>query len=90
MFINITELCHEINILVPRQSRDTLTVVTSIVGVDKLYKTAGLENAMAPPRKPENMPRRVIRVGIPKAECLVMLVTKRDRWESTSQRASNV
>ena len=22
--------------------------------------------------------------------CLVMLVTKRDRWESTSQRASNV
>jgi hypothetical protein len=24
------------------------------------------------------------------AECLVMPVTKRDRWESTSQRASNV
>ena len=64
--------------LVPRQSRDTLAAVTSIAGVDKLYKTAGLENTMAPPRKPENVPRRVIRVGIPKAE-------KVDTWDSFNQ-----
>jgi hypothetical protein len=51
--------------LVPRPSSDALTSVTSIVGVDKLYKTGGLENTMTPPRKPENVSRRVIRVGIP-------------------------
>jgi hypothetical protein len=32
----------------------------------------------------------VIRSKMRAKECLVMLVTKRDRWESTSQRASNV
>ena len=32
--------------LVQKQSRDTLAAVTSIAGVDKLYKTAGLENTM--------------------------------------------
>jgi hypothetical protein len=36
--------------------------------VDKLYKTAGLENTMTPPRKPGNVPRRVIRIGIPETE----------------------
>jgi hypothetical protein len=53
----------------------TLAVVTSIAGVDKLYKTAGLENTMTPPRKPENVPRRVIRVGIPETD-------KVDTWVS--------
>jgi hypothetical protein len=37
---------------------------------------------------------RVTRTGTPEKNkswhCLIMLVTKRDRWESTSQRASNV
>jgi hypothetical protein len=61
--------------LVQRQSRDTLAAVTSIVGVDKLYKTAGLENTMTPPRKPANVPRSVIRVGIPEAEKVETWVT---------------
>jgi hypothetical protein len=54
--------------LVQRQSRDNLAEVTSIAGVDKLYKTAGLENTMTSPRKPGNVPRRVIRIGIPETE----------------------
>jgi hypothetical protein len=61
--------------LIQRQSRDTLASVTSIAGVDKLYKTAGLENTMTPPRKPENVPRRLIRVGIPETD-------KVDTWVS--------
>ncbi len=33
---------------------------------------------------------RVVYSYFDRSTCLVMLVTKRDRWESTSQRASNV
>jgi hypothetical protein len=53
-------------------------VVTSIEGVDKLYKAEGLKNTMTPPRKPENVSRRVIRVDIPETE-------KVDTWVSFNQ-----
>jgi hypothetical protein len=53
---------------VPDHSRDSLGAVSSISNVDRLYTTAGLQDALVPPRKPENHPRQVIRIGLPKAE----------------------
>ncbi len=53
---------------VPCHSRDSLAVISSISNVDRLYVTAGLQDALVPPRKPENHPRQVIRIGLPKAE----------------------
>jgi hypothetical protein len=53
---------------VPYHSRDSLAEVSSICNVDRLYATAGLQDALVPPRKPENHTRQVIRIGLPKAE----------------------
>jgi len=54
-----------------------MAAVTSIAGVDKLYRTAGLENTMTPPRKPENVSQRMIRIGMPTTE-------KVDTWVSSN------
>ncbi len=40
--------------IIPHQSRDALTVVTSITGPGRLCATGGLEDTITPPRKTAN------------------------------------
>ena len=49
----------------PAHSREALSAISSITGDDRLHVSAGLENTVIPPRKPDNIPRLVTRVGIP-------------------------
>ncbi len=64
----------------PAHSRDALSAISSITGDDRLHVSAGLENTVIglentvtarlgrsgnTPRKPDNIPRLVTRVGIP-------------------------
>ena len=53
---------------VSNHTRDSMAAVSSISGIDKLYSTDGLEDTLTPPRKPENSPRQVIRIGLPTTE----------------------
>ena len=50
--------------IVPSHSKDTLAVIMSLVGVDELHRTTGLESTITPPRKPNNRTRPTIRVGL--------------------------
>ena len=54
--------------VIPNHSRDSMTVVSSISGIDRQYTTDGLEDTLTSPRKPENSPRQVIHMGLPKVE----------------------
>jgi hypothetical protein len=53
---------------VPCHSRDSLAAVSSISSVVRLHTTGGLQDALVPPRKPDNHPRQIIRIGLPKVE----------------------
>ena len=54
--------------LVQAHSKDALAAVMSIAGVESLHRTAGLENTMTPPRRPPNVTRPTVRIGLPEED----------------------
>jgi hypothetical protein len=59
----------------------------------KVFAVRNLKNCLPNLPLETGRAKKKIKVFLSKqfcTSCLVMLVTKRDRWESTSQRASNV
>jgi hypothetical protein len=52
-----------------------MAAVSSISNVDRLYATTGLQDTLVPPRKPENRPRQIIRIGLPKTETVASWIS---------------
>ena len=75
---------------VPNHSRDSMTVVSSISGIDRLYTTSGLEDTLTSPRKPENPPRQVIHIGLPKIEAMTSWITSNHLPQQHTELAEEV
>ena len=73
--------------VVSSHSRDSMSVVSSITVIDRLYTTAGLEDTLTPPRKPENSPRQVIRIGLPKIEATTSWISSNQLLQQHSELA---
>ena len=73
--------------VVPNHSRDSMAAVSSIFGIDRLYATAGLEDKITPPRKPDNSPRQVIRIGLPKTEATTSWISSNQLLQQHSDLA---
>ena len=72
---------------VSNHTRDSMAAVSSISGIDKLYSTDGLEDTLTPPRKPENSPRQVIRIGLPTTEATTSWISSNQFLQRHSELA---
>ena len=73
--------------VIPNHTRDSMTVVSSISGIDRIYTTAGLEDTLTPPRKPENSPSQVIHIGLPKVKVTTSWISSNQLLQQHSELA---